>query len=133
MKALGISLLVSATLAASLLLFSAADAGTGFKDPAPARLLSFKRVKHELVFEVISTGCTSENDFELHTTESKQVTAENVENTSINIELIRKSPDLCRRMPKAVVITKTVSDNWLAETSIIVNNPFIQFATIKRN
>ena len=92
-------------------------------EESPAALLAFERVGNNLVFDVVSTGCTKDTDFYL--------LAEGANSQATMIILVRKNADRCRGMPSRYQITRSISEISGKPRQIILGNPFIELVKRK--
>ncbi len=78
-------------------------------------LYGIAMIKNAVELKVKSTGCTTKEDFVI---ELKFSGAE------AKLEVVRTKPDMCRRMPKIITITKTLDYSAIEPNlSIMLLNP----------
>lgn len=63
-------------------------------------------------FTVISNGCTNDSDFQLSSKMSGQ---------TVELSLIRKKPDYCRKMPSLTEVSFPVDETWSPKHVRVLN------------
>lgn len=131
-----IGMILLSTVAATMI-----PTGVEAGPQSPASVLSFERHHEALVFNVVSHGCTSKNDFNLQFSDSPafdkvvywselRVNFKLLEEI-VYVKLVRLKEDSCRRRAKAQALSFPVID-LLEQKPIQVMNTFIALKKITR-
>lgn len=101
------SILNPRSLKAAIVLTILAGSSAAFADPSPAadpiptvETIVSQSVDCALVFSVLSSGCTTKEDFEIR----------NYRTFPATLELVRIKPDLCRALPRPIDIAFTYKE-----------------------
>lgn len=78
-----------------------------------------------LAFEVLSYGCSKKSHFKLDYSQ--------IEQSKVNITVIRLKPDLCKKKPELKLIELPLRDIFNEKTVVSVTNPFRAYEIKSKN
>jgi len=84
-------------------------------DEELAKLVGFRKTKDALVFDVVSTGCTTHR--------SVKPVIERIDDTTVGLALLRIKPDRCRRAPLAKRIVYSREELQIGDEDVVLRNP----------
>jgi|GEM_PF-1229975 len=122
-------LMISTLVLVACVLALAGLTNAGPLRPALADITGFSRYDTDLVFNVVSNGCTKKEDFELAVIDIVEAGGEP---TTVTLELLRTKPDHCRRLPFVITINYPESEHGINAPRIVIRNHVVAVRKVNR-